>query len=233
MQRREDAEETQMNASNFLLWQLADSGFPAGGFAHSAGLEAAMHHGYVRDAATVCAFAQHAVLQAARGALPLATAVHRDPGSLAEMDGLSDVFLSNPVAKRASCAQGRALLSSAARSFPRAPVAPIEDCVRRDDLGAHYAPLFGAIMNALGVEVLDAQRLLLYLAGRGIGSAAVRLGLMGAYEAQELQSLLGPHINRAVERFADLDPLDIAQTAPLADLFQSTHDRLYSRLFQS
>jgi urease accessory protein UreF len=28
-------------------------------------------------------------------------------------------------------------------------------------------------------------------------------------------------------------PLDIAQTAPLLDLFQSMHDRLYSRLFQS
>ena len=26
---------------------------------------------------------------------------------------------------------------------------------------------------------------------------------------------------------------DIAQTAPLIDLCQSTHDRLYSRLFQS
>jgi urease accessory protein len=93
--------------------------------------------------------------------------------------------------------------------------------------------LFGAIMNALSVELPDAQRLLLYLTGRGIGSAAVRLGLIGAYQAQELQTSLAPHIDRAVERFADLDPLDIAQAAPLADLFQSTHDRLYSRLFQS
>ena len=61
----------------------------------------------------------------------------------------------------------------------------------------------------------------------------MRLGLIGAYDAQELQTSLAPHLERLVDRFADLDPLDISQAAPLIDLFQSTHDRLYSRLFQS
>ena len=192
-----------------------------------------MQHGYVTGSASVHAFARHAILQAGRGALPLATAAHRNPEALADLDRLSDVFLSNPVAKRASSAQGRAFLISSARSFPGAPLAPIEDRVRRESLAAHYAPLFGAIVSALNVELPDAQRLLLYLTGRGVGAAAVRLGLIGAYDAQELQTSLAPHIERAVERFADLDPLDIAQAAPLIDLFQSTHDRLYSRLFQS
>src|SRR5437773_10993459 len=114
---------------SYLLWQLADSGFPAGGFAHSGGLEAAMQHGFVRDRSSVRGFAEHAVLQAARGALPVAGAAHRDPDRLAELDSLSEAFLSSPVANRASCAQGRALLSSALRSFPDAPLDPIEDRV--------------------------------------------------------------------------------------------------------
>lgn len=218
---------------NYLLWQLADSGFPAGGFAHSGGLEAAMQHGGVRDFAAVRACAEQAVLQAGRGALPLASTAHRHPERLAELDRLSDAFLTSPVAHRASCAQGRALLSSAVRSFPDAPITPIEDAVRREGLAAHHAPLFGAIMRALNVELGDAQRLLLYLAGRAVGSAGIRLGLIGGYDAQELQTSLAPHIERAVDRFADLDPLDISMAAPLLDLFQSTHDRLYSRLFQS
>jgi urease accessory protein len=218
---------------NYLLWQLADSGFPAGGFAHSGGLEAAMQHGHVYDRSTVRIFTRHAILQAGRGALPLASAAHRNPESLAELDGLAHVFLSSAVANRASCAQGRALLSSCARSFPDAPIAAIEVCVQRLGLAAHYAPLFGVVMNALDVELPDAQRLLLYLTARGIGAAAVRLGLIGAYDAQELQTSVVPHIERAIERFAGLGALDIAQPAPLIDLFQSTHDRLYSRLFQS
>src|SRR5947207_11859923 len=164
---------------NYLLWQLADSGFPAGGFAHSGGLEAAMQHGLVRDSPSVRAFAEHVVLQTGRGALPLASAAHRDPDRLAELDRLSDAFLTSPVAHRASCAQGRALLSSAVRSFPDAPLALIDDRVRLERLSAHHSSLFVEITRALAVDLEDAQRLLLYLAGRGVGSAAVRLGLIG------------------------------------------------------
>jgi urease accessory protein UreF len=36
-----------------------------------------------------------------------------------------------------------------------------------------------------------------------------------------------------LDRCSDLDERTIAQTAPVADLLQGAHDRLYSRLFQS
>lgn len=214
---------------NFLLWQLVDSAFPAGGFAHSGGLEASVHHGLVTDGATLRAFARQAIAQAGRSALPLVTAAHRNPEDLAELDRLSDAFLSNPVANRASRAQGRAFLTSSARSFPEAPLA----LRGRRQLAGHFAPIFGAVLNLLGADRLDAQRLFLYMTGRGVGSAAVRLGLIGAYDAQQLQTRLAGDIDRIIERCGGFGPLDIAQTAPLIDLCQSTHDRLYSRLFQS
>jgi urease accessory protein len=218
---------------NYLLWQLADSGFPSGGFAHSGGLEASMQHGQIADGAALGSFARHALAQAGRSAVPLVSAAHRHPEELVELDRISDSFLSNPVANRASLAQGRAFLTSAARSFPNVPLAALEDLVRQGQIAGHYAPLFGAVLQRLGVDLPNTQRLFLYLTGRGIGSAAVRLGLIGAYEAQELQTMLAADIDPIIERSADLGPLDIAQTAPLIDLFQSTHDRLYSRLFQS
>src|ERR1700737_3367820 len=82
---------------NYLLWQLADSGFPAGGFAHSGGLEAAMQHGRVADGIGLRVLARHALVQAGRSGLPLVRAVHRQPQLLAELDRLSDAFLSQPV----------------------------------------------------------------------------------------------------------------------------------------
>jgi urease accessory protein len=88
-------------------------------------------------------------------------------------------------------------------------------------------------MNLLGVDRLEVLRLFLFLAGRGVASAAVRLGLIGVYEAQDLQAMLGDDIDRVIETCSDLEPSDISQTAPLIDLCQSAHDRLYSRLFQS
>jgi urease accessory protein len=218
---------------NLWVWQLIDSNFPSGGFAHSGGLEASVHHGQVADAEGVRAFARQTLAQAGRSALPLVTAAHRQPERFAELDALSDVFLSNPIANRASRAQGRALVTSAARSFPETPVRSVEERVRREQLAAHHAPTLGVVLNALGVTLADTQRAFLYITLRGVVTAAVRLGLTGSYEAQEIQATIAGDIDSVIHRCGQLTPSEIAQTAPLIDLFQSTHDRLYSRLFQS
>jgi urease accessory protein len=218
---------------NLLVWQLIDSAFPSGGFAHSAGLEAAVQHGHVTDAGGMRAFARQSLAQCGRSALPLVTAAHRCLENLAELDQLCDVFLSNPIANRASRAQGRALLTAVARAFPGIQVAPIAAAIRIERVCGHYAPLFGGLFNPLDVNLLDTQRAFLFVASRGVSSAAVRLGLIGAYEAQTLQAELASHIDAVIHECGELSPQEIAQTAPLIDLFQSTHDRMYSRLFQS
>ncbi len=218
---------------DYLVWQLIDSGFPAGGFAHSAGLEAAVQHGQVSDGAQVRGFARQSLAQCGHSGLPLVTAAHRCPEDLALLDELCDVFLSNPVGNRASRAQGRALLTAVTRSFTHVQTTPIAAHVRIDAAACHYAPMFGALFNQLDVTLVDTQRAFLYIAARSVSSAAVRLGLIGAYEAQTIQAALAPHIDTVIDECGKLAPHDIAQTAPLIDLFQSTHDRLYSRLFQS
>jgi urease accessory protein len=218
---------------NFLVWQLIDSAFPSGGFAHSAGLEAAVQHGHVVDAQGVRAFARQSLAQCGRSALPLVTAAHGWPDDFARLDELCDVFLSNPIGNRASRAQGRALLTAVTRSFPDSQILPIAAGVRINAAAGHYAPVFGALFRVLAVTLLDTQRAFLFVASRGVSSAAVRLGLIGAYEAQTIQADLAPRIDAVIHQCGGLAPHDIAQTAPLIDLFQSTHDRLYSRLFQS
>jgi urease accessory protein len=64
-------------------------------------------------------------------------------------------------------------------------------------------------------------------------AAAVRLGIVGSYDAQRLQHEVTPAMLAISDRSAALDENDLAQTAPLHDLLQAAHDRLYSRLFQS
>jgi urease accessory protein len=218
---------------NVLVWQLIDSAFPSGGFAHSAGLEASVHHGLVSGGEAVAAFARQTLAQTGRTSLPLVTAARRSPGDLARLDALADVFLSNPIANRASRAQGRALLTSTARSFPRAPLPAIEEAVRARRIVSHYAPMFGAVFKALDVGLLDTQRAFLFMALRSVTSAAIRLGLIGGYQAQRIQADAAGDIDSVIDACGALSPDQIAQTAPLIDLFQSTHDRLYSRLFQS
>jgi urease accessory protein len=217
--------------TRWIVWQLLDSAFPTGGFAHSAGLEAAWQQGEVTDAASLRAFLEAALWQTGYGTLPFVTAAHRDPDRFAALDELNDVFLINPVANRASRVQGRALAASAARVWPGPALEAFEAAAR--DACAHVGPVTGVVFRRLGVPLASVQPMVLYAAARAVCAAAVRLGLAGSYEAQRLQTAGRVAAAGVLARCGDLDVACAAQAAPLIDLVQAGHDRLYSRLFQS
>jgi urease accessory protein len=89
------------------------------------------------------------------------------------------------------------------------------------------------VFAALGVPFDTTRRMVLFVAARGVLSAAVRLGVTGSYDAQRLQSESAEWIATVLLRYRHTRPDDLAQTAPLIDILQGAHDRLYSRLFQS
>jgi len=185
----------------------------------------------VRDLDALGRFLRDALWQAGRGVLPLASSAHEHSGRLQELDNRCHAFLTNVVARRASTVQGRAFLSTSARIWPGTAMSAIQIGAR--PLAGHYAPLAGAVLRTLGVPLAETQQLLLYIAARGILSAAVRLGITGPYGAQRLQFESHQDIEAVLARCASLREHDLAQTAPIADLLQAGHDRLYSRLFQS
>jgi urease accessory protein len=167
----------------------------------------------------------------------LATAAHAEPDRLAVYDNACDVFLSNHVANRASRVQGRAFLMTCARSFGDS-CSRLEGLVgqlRAESLSGHHAPLFGAVLRLLGVSEDDMKRLYLHGMLRGLVSAAIRLGLVGPHEAQRLQRRLASVLDGLLSSCGGREPSceELVQPAPLLDLLQGTHDRLYSRLFQS
>jgi urease accessory protein len=100
-------------------------------------------------------------------------------------------------------------------------------------LYAHAAPITGVVFAMLGVPIETTQRVVLFVAARGVLSAAVRLGVTGSYDAQRLQSECAGWSATVLARYRDAGPADLAQTAPFIDILQGAHDRLYSRLFQS
>ena len=222
-----------LDATSWLVWQLADSAFPAGGFAHSGGLEAVAQNGEIKSAADLEDFLHVALQQTAHGSLPFVGAGFNALVPFAEVDWLFDAFTPNHVANRASRAQGQAWLASAERSFGSPAIAELRETVLRDALPGHFAPVFGAVARALNVECATALRLFVFLQLRAWTSSAVRLGLIGPLQAQATQHRLSVHAESVAELGRELSLDDAAQTAPLLDLFHATHDRLYSRLFQS
>ena len=217
--------------SDWLTWQVVDSAFPVGVFAHSWGLEAAWQAGHISKVESLEGFVSAAVQQTAYGAVPLLAAAHRDAARWPELDALAEAFLLNRVTNRTSRIQGRTLVSTAARVWPSARMTRVVGQART--CLAHVAPLSGVVFQAIGLTSEAAKKVMLYGTARGVFSAAVRLGITGSYEAQRIQHEVGPWLDRLLKECQWLEPEDICQTAPVLDLLQAGHDRLYSRLFQS
>lgn len=225
------------SSEQWLLWQLADSAFPTGGFAHSAGLEAAWQHGEIRNRKELVSFVEANLQQLGRALLPLVLGAHAEPERLDEFDSLCDAFTTNHVANRSSRAQGKAFLVAVQRIFGnRASAENNPEKFSRTEVRApflHLAPVFGSVLARLGVSRETTARLFFFNHVRSILAAAVRLNIIGPMEAQSLQYQLTPKAESIIARCELLALDDIAQTSPLLELWQGSQDRLYSRLFQS
>lgn len=214
-----------MATQDWLIWQLADSAFPAGALAHSNGLEAAVQCGAVIDGPSLEQFIHAGLRQTMRGVLAFVRATRKAAEDFALTDQQCDLFLNNHVSNRASRAQGQAFLTAAARIFEVAALLQLAEQARRSRSPTHLAPVFGVVSQALLIGEAQTQSLFLFMFIRSCIGAAVRLGIVGPLEGQRIQSRIN---------FETLDfELPAVQTVPVLDLLQATQDRLYSRLFQS
>jgi urease accessory protein len=231
--------------SDFLLWQLADSAFPTGGFAHSLGLEAAWQHGEVRNRGELLSFVEASLQQLGRASLPFVSAAHAEPERAEELDHLCDAFTTNHVANRASRAQGKAFLAAVERIFlvgQASRLSPSADAGSSANMETgrmpvlrfgHFACVFGVALRRLEIDAETMNRLFFFNHLRGTLASAVRLNIVGPMEAQMLQHHLTSRAEAIIKNCESLTLDDIAQTSPLLDLWQGAQDRLYSRLFQS
>ncbi|GAA6021283.1 hypothetical protein JCM11491_005790 [Sporobolomyces phaffii] len=123
---------------------------------------------------------------------------------LYDVDRLCDEMILNAVARRASIAQGHALLSLYSRALAPAPdrrngheiarlVERVREEVKQDAAtGAagqwkgHQSTSFGIVMSAVGLSLDRALHLFLFLHARSILSSAVRLNVIGPYSAHRL-----------------------------------------------
>ncbi|CAA9957867.1 hypothetical protein P3342_002742 [Pyrenophora teres f. teres] len=251
------------DAALHALLLLADSALPLGSFAFSSGLESylAHHRPSPPSASQVPAFNTFLCLSLstlASTSLPYVLAGYRNPEDIERLDNDFDASTPCTVARRASIAQGRALLAVWDRSFrpqynkPKsytcqdggpADTAPAIKAIAAfssglrtsEHINVHLAPLWGLVTSILAVPLQQAAYLFLFSHARTVISAAVRASVMGPYQAQavlasaELQDRIRGLVSEGWERTVE----DAGQSVPVMDLWVGRHEKLYSRIFNS
>ncbi|PIA12936.1 hypothetical protein COEREDRAFT_50225 [Coemansia reversa NRRL 1564] len=219
-----------MNRETWLLWLLADSQLPTGGFVASAGLEAAMQAGLVHENAldtdrdSFVEFIRRSTQNQVRFALPFCSQAYEQISEQTILHRFSAVddhhhamVSSNSVAMRASVAQGGGLLSLFNRGYAQATfmadsrgqlcVAVAKRLQRLSRLGkihAHWPTVFGFVCVALGIGLEHAQQLYMFQFVRQIFSAAIRLNLVGPLRAQALECDMQQLVDTLLARYAHL-----------------------------
>jgi urease accessory protein len=225
------------------LLLLADSRLPAGGHAHSGGLEAAVAAGRVTDVESLDGFlrgrlATTGLVAASFAAAACARSLH-DHGDFSvpqhgkvsvimeNLDAEYDARTPSPALRRVSRQQGKALLRAGRAMWPL-PVTPTDP---------HHPIALGILAGAAGLEPVDAALVTAYGAVTGPASAAVRLLGLDPYEVQALLSALAPACDETATtaaRYAEADPTELpAAGAPLLDIGAEVHASWEVRLFAS
>ncbi|MEV4275538.1 urease accessory protein UreF [Actinoplanes xinjiangensis] len=209
------------------LLLLADGRLPSGGHAHSGGLEPQIANGRVRDVDGLAGFLRGRLATSGLVSAAFAAATCADVGRSAELDAGLDARTPSPALRRASRAQGRALLRAGRAMWPIATIG-------REP---HQPVALGALAAAAGLTPAGAAIAAAHGTITGSASAGVRLLGLDPYAVHALLARLTPECDRiaALAAARSGDPVDElpAAGAPLLDIGAEHHATWEVRLFAS
>ena len=224
-----------MHEGSQALLLLTDGRLPAGGYAHSGGLESAIRLGLVQDledlerfligrATTICTVAAAFAAASCRGCLD---------DDLDRVMALDDEFRARtptPALRKVSLSLGRQLLRAWSAIRPH-------ELQERLPPRLHHPVAFGATAAMLELSPLDAARGMVHETLTGPAMAAVKLMSIDPFAAHRIVSGLLPLLDRiateaAASASAPPDELP-SHAAPLTDIVAEHHEAQGMRLFAS
>jgi len=217
------------------LLLLADGRFPAGGYAHSGGLEPTIAAGRVHDVGSLEAFLRGRAATAGLVAAGVAAAAcgavtDGDVARLTLLDGALDARMPSPAQRATSRQLGRQLLRV---------MQMIRPDPRLDGLGraTHQPVVLGVAAATFGLGRREAAMLSLHESIAGPAAAAVRLLSLDPFDTHACLARVGQELEALAEVAASVSRGDVedlpAAGAPLLDLAAERHATQTMRLFVS
>ncbi|KAF9972658.1 hypothetical protein BGZ73_004194 [Actinomortierella ambigua] len=183
----------------------------------------------------------------------LDSALHR----IANIDREYHVFMNNAIQNAASRKQGDGIMMMGVKCFvdPATAAAAasgsgngsdltglgpqmrilksFKTMVRRDEVAGHYPIAYTIVARLLGFDLATTRQLHLHLHARTLLSSAVRLALIGPFQAQHIMTRSQTMARYIDRKTANLTIEDAAQTFLVGDICSGMHGRLWTRLFNS
>ncbi len=221
------------------LLQFADGLFPAGGFAHSFGLETYAQEGRVRDRDGLETFVA-AHLEGSGGpcdAVAVANAARLaavgDVAAMVTLDARLDAMKCVPEFRAASRQMGRQTLRAAAALGDDPVLAELLRAVDEGLAPGHHAVAFGAALGRAGADAERAAAAYLYSTAALLVGAGLRLIALGQLDGQRALAAMRARIARLAAAAAAKTVDDMWSFNPGLELAGLRHAALDVRLFRS
>ena len=222
------------------IFQIVDSFFPSGSYAHSHGLESLVELGLIRDERDLIALLKNMLqtvfqqqeLPACYFAHSLAGRCDRD--GLFRLDAKVHALKLAQEARQASLQTGKARWNVLVSLIPDHPfLLECSRAMKKEEWQGHHCVVFGVQNACMGILPEDGASALAYHALSAMVSAGMRLLRFGQDSAQHIIYDIAKDIPGIVQLAHKISLEELGVSCPTLDIASMIHRRASRRLFLS
>ena len=224
-------------AQQLALMQLSDSFFPTGSFTLSHGIETLVQTGKIQSGQDVRTFLQLLLLNKV-GVTDVVALLHSHRGSQngnleAVTQADCQLFAQTAIAKvrETQSKSGRALLMMISSTWTDKRLDVLNRKAARGEIHCLHPVIFGAIAPIAGLNERDTVLAFLHSLVTSVLGAAIRLGVLGHIQTQQILLQLAPDIEQVWSTARSMELEQMWSCTPSIDIAQMQHSRLSQRLF--
>ena len=219
------------------LMQLSDSFFPSGSYTLSHGLESLIQNQQIKQAEDFITFLR-ILLHNRLGTCDLVALIHSYQSSLSDdlekikaIDARLFAQTAIAISRQTQAQSGRALLMVAESTWENQQLITLIKDRAANRFNCLHPVVFGVVGNIAGLSLIDTGLAFLHSFITGLLGAAIRLGILGHLQAQQISLNLAADLETVLVTAYSMDLEQMHTTTLTIDLAQMRHAKLNTRLF--